>query len=305
VIALNQWLASPTTGTRLVLGPVLFNILTDSLLRIVKSPTLAFADDLKLIACTSAFTHQDVQNDINTVVNWAEQHNMPLSDDKCNVLHCGKHQMNRAYTLKDKPLAKTTTIIDLGVIRSSEFISTEQCMKLATKAARAAFLIRRSFGFGSRELLWPAFQAYVLPILMYCASSWSPSHQYNCNIIEKVQQRYTKSIRGLHDLPYNERLRELRALTLRNRRVYADMTFIFKCLHGYINCEPSSFGLHTTSRSNRPRLTQKLIKNKAHGSTFSCRGPSTWNKLPPDITCCQSLNVFKRKLFNHLIGTQL
>jgi hypothetical protein len=62
-----------------VLGPVLFNILTDSLLHIVKSPTLAFADDLKLIACTSAFTHQDVQNDINTVVNWAELHNMPLS----------------------------------------------------------------------------------------------------------------------------------------------------------------------------------------------------------------------------------
>jgi hypothetical protein len=37
---------------------------TDSLLRIVKTPTLAFADDLKLIVCTSAFTHQDVQNDI-------------------------------------------------------------------------------------------------------------------------------------------------------------------------------------------------------------------------------------------------
>ncbi len=136
-----------------VLSPALLNILTDSLLHMVKLPTLAFADDLKLIACTAAFTQQDVQNDINTVVDWAEQHNMPLSEDKCNVLHCGKHQLNRARILKSKPLATTTTITDLGVTRSSDFISTEQCTNVATKTARAAFSIRRTFGFGSKKLL--------------------------------------------------------------------------------------------------------------------------------------------------------
>jgi hypothetical protein len=102
-----------------ILVPVLFKILTDSLPHVVKlQTTVAFANDLKLIACTSAVTQQDVQNDVNTIFDCAEQHNMPPSDDKCNVLHCGKYQWNRAYTLKGKQLATTTFITAFGVNKS-------------------------------------------------------------------------------------------------------------------------------------------------------------------------------------------
>ena len=34
-----------------VLGPVLYTMLTDSLLKAIPLPSLAFADDLKVIAC--------------------------------------------------------------------------------------------------------------------------------------------------------------------------------------------------------------------------------------------------------------
>jgi ribonuclease P/MRP protein subunit RPP40 len=287
-----------------VLGPVLYTMLTDSLLKAITLPSLAFADDLKVIACCSKFSHQTVQDTIDVVSAWAEAHQMPLSDEKCAVMHCGKRQPKRTYMLNGQHLATVASVNDLGVIRTPGFISTEQCTTVACKASRAANCIRRSFSYGSRKLLWPAFQAYVLPTLMFCASSWAPCLLRDIDVIEKVQRRYTKTIHGLHDLPYDKRLQELGALTLVNRRTYADMTLVFKCLHGMTNCSPSALGLMVAENSTRSaahRLIQTRIANRAHGASFSCRAPSSWNKLPLDIVCSGSLRIFKSKLYKHLL----
>ena len=289
-----------------MLGPVFYVMLTDALLLVIKLPAMAFADDLKIVASSTSYSQQDVQNAIDTIATWAVDHHMPLAVDKCAVMHCGKQQTYRQYILKGQPMAVVTSLTDLGIVRSPGFTSTEQCAAVASKAARTAYCIRRAFGFGSRKLLWPAFQAYVLPKLMYCSSSWSPCLRRDIDVIEKVQRHYTKSICGLRDMSYDDRLRELGALTLLNRRTYADMLLVYKCLHGMINCSPASLGLTlavSNTRSDGCRLIQQRVKNKRHGSAFSCRASSTWNKLPSDIVCSKSLHMFKSRLHKHLLSS--
>ncbi len=288
-----------------VLGPTLFTILLNPLLISLKLPRSAFADDLKLTADVSIHSQAEVQSDIDTVAEWSIAHEMPLSIEKTAVLHCGCHQPQYVYSIRGQPLPVVTELTDLGVIRTSQSSYSAQCQAVAAKAARAAYLVRRAFHQKYKQLMWPAFVHYVLPILMYCASAWSPALCKDISAIERIQRRFTKSIRGMRYLSYSDRLSELGALTLQNRRIYADMILVYKALHNMLDCSASALGLEyaVSSRSTRDqgiRLVQRQPVTKLCASLFACRAPSQWNKLPPDIRYCRNLRDFKNRLFAFL-----
>ena len=72
-----------------------------------------------------------------------------------------------------------------------------------------------------------------------------------------IQRQYTKKISGLSGLSYNDRLRELGALTLEHRRRYTDMVTVYKYMHDLVNDTPSSVGIEviqTTTRGSGTRL---------------------------------------------------
>jgi hypothetical protein len=290
-----------------VLGPDLYVIATNSLLAAINLPCGAFADDIKFAANVIKNTRNTIQDNINIVADWAKEHHMPLSTEKSFVMHCGKSQANHDYTLEGHPMKCVDSIVDLGVVRSSNSSYSDQCQAVAAKAARTANIIRRAFCTGDPKLLWPAYQIYVSPVLMYCSPIWSPNMQHDVTALERVQRRFTKSIRGLHELSYTDRLRTLGTLTLQHRRLYADMITVFKTLHGLTNCSPQSIGLSTSTSNTRGggvRLCQRRAVSKIHSSLFCCRVPTVWNKLPLDITNCQSLPQFKLRLHKFLIMKQ-
>ena len=47
------------------------------------------------------------------------------------------------------------------------------------------------------------------------------------DIIEKIQRRFTENIHELKDFTYIQRLRKLSALTLPNRRTFADVLHVY------------------------------------------------------------------------------
>jgi hypothetical protein len=102
--------------------------------------------------------------EVDKVVTCSKQHNMPLSVDKCGVLHNGNNQPNHSYHLNRHVMPTLNSFRDLGVVRSNTAAYSEQCQALRLKAGRTANAIRRAFSLGARELLWPAFQYYDPPI---------------------------------------------------------------------------------------------------------------------------------------------
>jgi hypothetical protein len=160
--------------------------------------------------------------------------------------------------------------------------------------------IGRSFTYRDKNIFIKLYTRYVRPHLEFASQAWSPWHQKDIEVLERVQKRAVNMVGGLAGKSYEEKLAELRLDSLSDRRIEADLVLLFKVLKGQCTVNKNRWAdmaardnIITRAAMDNLSLKKPFARTEKRANFYTVRICDTWNGLPYNIRAARTVSQFK------------
>ena len=160
-------------------------------------------------------------------------------------------------------------------------------------------LYRRFYRDCEPNTLKTVYTSSMRPLLEYAVPVWDPHLEKDIAALESVQSFATKvCTKAWEDVNYDERLGMLNLPTLKARRYFLKLCFLYKLLNG-LAFMPNSLvdyrhNLPYSTRSHSYTLQVPFARTTSYYKSFLCEAPQLWNELPIEVVSSTSFTSFKR-----------
>ncbi|KAJ7410695.1 hypothetical protein BTVI_52673 [Pitangus sulphuratus] len=143
------------------------------------------------------------------------------------------------------------------------------------------------------------FSALVRPHLEYCIKLWGTQHRKDMDLLEWVQRRATKRIKGLEHLSYEDRLKGRGLFSLEKKRLHRDLTAAFQYIKSAYKKEGEGIFAQADTDStegNGFKPKEQRFRLDVRKKFFIVRVVKHWNRLTTEVVDVSSLDMLKAKL---------
>jgi len=301
-----------------ILGPLLFLCYVNDMSISLKCKLSLYADDSTLVASSSSVDHLSsfLSGQLESCSKWLIDNKLSLHAGKCESIifsSSRKSKQREKFVVKlfGQEVKRVCSVKYLGVTLDENLSGNEHGKTVLKKASsRLSFLYRQSGLLDSKSRA-TLCMALIQPYLDYCCSSWFSSlgsqFKNRLDALQRKMARFVLNLDSRSSISLSD-LCKLGWLAVGDRVRYFKLILAFKIRRGQapaylVDSFPFSSSIHSynTRRSQTDYFVSKEdTVSSIMLNSFVYTTKHEWNALPYGIKDISKLDLFKRKLREHL-----